>query len=389
VFFYTLFHLTLGLGIIRQMGRREYRIGEIAGTSGLLVLILGTLMFITFGLTVLIFRDVFYKDVSILYITVVMISAPFLLLLYYFSSILQGALRIRSYNFANQLPPTIILLLLISSVIVGDLTPIHVLVIGVAGIIIPSLYALYAVYRFTEEKWSVSKALLKDLVRDAWKLHIGGISTFLFIQANFFILNYYLPKADVGYYSIAYNLGNLIWFISVSVEISLYPRVSESQDTVAEQLTVSMCKQVLFLTLIAALAVAILSRPIILIYAGEIFLPAIQPLLILLPGVVLIVISKLLSPLWLKKGWLLQATGIACSTAILSIILNLVLVPKLGITGAALANTLSYCFNAILALYFYFKRINRRFWELFVFERNDWDIYWSIYKRSLKALRLG
>jgi Na+-driven multidrug efflux pump len=64
-------------------------------------------------------------------------------------------------------------------------------------------------------------------------------------------------------------------------------------------------------------------------------------------------------------------------------------VPKLGITGAALANTLSYCFNAILALYFYFKRINRRFWELFVFERNDWDIYWSIYKRSLKALRLG
>jgi O-antigen/teichoic acid export membrane protein len=110
---------------------------------------------------------------------------------------------------------------------------------------------------------------------------------------------------------------------------------------------------------VSGLLLAALAPAAILLYGGRAFLPAVTPLRLLLPGVVALTISKILSALWIREGWFLMLSALAGGTALLSISLNLILVPRLGTVGAALATTLPYMANASVSLWIYRRWVSR------------------------------
>lgn len=385
--FFTLGHLTIGLSVIHHIGKKEHTIEEYAGNSLLITAIISVLISFVFLGSIFLFKKSFYKDIPITYLAIAMVSIPFYLITYYFSSILQGTLNIKWYNIANQIPKGLTLLLVITLVLLGRFTALEAIIVVVIGVGVGGIICLWKVREIFPKKWAINKKLLGKLLRDGGKIHIGTIATFIFSHVHIFIINYYLSKDDVGYYCIAYALAGVLLFISISVETVLYPKVSGENLEEASGLVTLACRQTFLITLICALILGVLGRYFVLLYGGKAYLPAVAPLLFFLPGMVIFVIPKILATLWVRKGWFLQLTFIAIITATVSILLSVFLVPKYGIKGAALANSLTYLFAALISMVLYYGFVNHKFWRLFWFKKTDWQIYSNAYKKLMLLLK--
>jgi len=158
---------------------------------------------------------------------------------------------------------------------------------------------------------------------------------------------------------VAITLAELIWFISVAAETVLYPQVAQMTEEDAAVLTARVCRQILTLSVLGGLVLVALAPAAILLYGGRAFLPAVTPLRLLLPGIVALTVSKTLSALWVRRGWFLMLTLLAGGTGVLSVILNALLIPRWGASGAALATTIPYMLNAGVSVMIYWRRISR------------------------------
>jgi O-antigen/teichoic acid export membrane protein len=385
--FFTFGHMTVGLGIIHHAGRKKYLTEEFAGSTLLLSLVIGVILYELYLLTFPYLDSILYKGLNKFYLSIAMLLIPCYLIVYYFSSILQIALRIKEYNFVTQFSNFFTLPLIIIVALLWHMGVLETVVTMVATGIAAALISLYFSKRICNLRWKINVELIKDLLRDGGKVHLGAIATFMYGQINIVILNYYLDPTQVGYYVLANNIANLVLFLSVSVETSLYPRTSLETIENAAQLTASACRKVFLATVFAGTVMGITAHYLILLYAGEPFLSSTTPLRILLPGFIVFVISKIVSAFWLRKGWFIQLTLMACSAAIINLVLNLSLIPLLGINGAALANTLTYLYTAILAVVLYFKYVEPKWWVLFLPEKSDWLVYKDIFNKSMTVLK--
>jgi O-antigen/teichoic acid export membrane protein len=82
-------------------------------------------------------------------------------------------------------------------------------------------------------------------------------------------------------------------------------------------------------------------------------------------------LSKILSALWIRKGWLRMLSALAGGTGTLSVALNLLLIPLLGTVGAALATTIPYGLNAAASVWIYRRWVSRDVRGLWRIRRED------------------
>jgi Na+-driven multidrug efflux pump len=68
--------------------------------------------------------------------------------------------------------------------------------------------------------------------------------------------------------------------------------------------------------------------------------------------------------------WINFAGSVFC--LILILVTDLLLIPWLGINGAAIANTISYLGSALFNIYFFTKYTGLQFSHLFRFSSEDW-----------------
>jgi O-antigen/teichoic acid export membrane protein len=382
--FFTIFSLTIGLGIMHHMGKREYDAKTFAGSALIMLIGMSVLSLSVFFVTVGLFREILYKGIEIKYLIIAGISVPFYLMLYYFSSILQGSMDIKGYNVANQLSSFSNLFFVLVFIFLWRFTALEAVIAGISGIVLGGLFSFFKIIKRTGGVF-FNKELTSRIIKDGAKIHIGAIATFMFNQANIFILNYYAMPSEVGFYSVAFSIANILFFFSVSLEIGLYPKMAHAAMEDAIKLVQVATRQILLITASAALIMAVFSKGLVLIYGGKAFLPSVSPLLFLIPGIVVFVIPKILATLWVRKGWFLPLTYIATSTAILSLILNLLLIPKFGANGAAIATTTTYVFAGMIGLFLFWKYISKDIMSLFIPRREDFAIYKDIYGGFLKS----
>lgn len=381
--FFTIFNLTVGLGIMHHLGKREYDAKTFAGSALIMLVVMSVLSLSVFFVTLGLFREILYKGIEIKYLIIAGISVPFYLMLYYYSSILQGSMDIKGYNVANQLSSFSNLFFVLVFIFLWEFTALEAVIAGISGIVLGGLFSLFKTIKRTGGI-SFSKELTCRIIRDGAKIHIGAIATFIFNQGNIFILNYYATPSEVGFYSVALSIANILFFFSISLEIGLYPKVAHATMEEAIKLVQVATRQILLITALAALIMAAFSKYIVLIYGGEAFLPSVTPLILLLPGVVMLVIPKILSTLWVRKGWFLPLTFVATGTAVLSLILNLALIPEFGAKGAAIATTMTYALASFIGLFLYWKYVTKDLSGLFIPKREDLMIYKDIYGVFIK-----
>lgn len=149
-----------------------------------------------------------------------------------------------------------------------------------------------------------------------------------------------------GYYKAALKIVEFLWFVPKALEQMLLHSTSElwSKDKTQDirDLSARVTRYTLVLSLPFALGLLALARPFIRLYYGAEFTAAVTPLLILLPGTLFFAITRPVMSVGQGRGDirpLIWATG---SAAVLNLLLNLTLIPRYGMTGAAVATSVGY-----------------------------------------------
>ena len=181
-------------------------------------------------------------------------------------------------------------------------------------------------------------------------------------QADALMVGYFLTKADVGFYSVAVTFAKLLWLIPNSIQRITYPMISEyhgkkMNESVRQAVTMTM-KYTACISVIIGTSMLIFAKPVITMVYGISFIESIPPFYILIIGTMIFGIVKSVNSLFASIGRVDLFAKMPAVSAILNIVLNLVLIPIYGITGAAMATMTSLLVYVIFMMYYMKKLLN-------------------------------
>ena len=235
-------------------------------------------------------------------------------------------------------------------------------------------------------KPSFDWSLWKRTARFALPSYCATVLLYLNYRVDQLIIAILLPPEQLGFYVLAVSLGERLWIVTGAAANALLPHLANSKErdlTIAAVVT----RHVVLWTGAGCLIVFVLGDMLIRALYSPAFAEAVAPLRWLLPGILVATIGKNLgAEMVLRKmvGYLVWMAGVA---AVVNLVGNLLLVPRMGISGAALASTISYIVLSLMQTVVYFK-ITGVPWTTLVPRRSDLRIYIVAWRRILDALRI-
>jgi len=193
--------------------------------------------------------------------------------------------------------------------------------------------------------------------------HLAGIAVPFAIAAilarcysyvDSLILSRLAGDAAVGLYSIPYKLTYAFQFIPLALIAALYPRFSEYFEHNKEKLAFLYQEGIKYLFLCVspiAVGISVLAKDIIVqVYSAD-YLPSVLPLQILMVGLVFSFISFPIGAFLNACNRQKTQTTIVAFVLAVNVALNLLLIPRYGIVGAASAALIG---NILLTLFGYY-----------------------------------
>lgn len=188
---------------------------------------------------------------------------------------------------------------------------------------------------------------LKKCLTYSWPLVPTRYSNVILAYSDRLIISSLLGPAAAGIYAASYDLALLIWQIVTPIRTALFPVISRlwdhDQQFEAGQYLARSMKLMLFLAIPSAVGLTLLAPPVLRVLATAEFVADsyfIVPVAAL--GVVCQGLSLFFSmQLRLHKNTRAIAIGLILSAGV-HLILNLILIPLVGIRGGALASLAGY-----------------------------------------------
>jgi stage V sporulation protein B len=110
-------------------------------------------------------------------------------------------------------------------------------------------------------------------------------------------------------------------------------------------------------------------------------LQSVAALRFLLPGVVILALGKVIAGDLAGRGLLLYNTLGSFTALTATVAFDLLLIPRLGINGAAIASSVSYALATGVMLFFYTRISGNTVADLIVPRLTDWQVYRSYFIR--------
>lgn len=165
-------------------------------------------------------------------------------------------------------------------------------------------------------------------------------------HVDILLIQTFLGSQQTGFYKAALNLAEFVWFVPRIIQTTLLHSTSElwSQDE-SDRITnisATVTRYTLLFTGLLIVGLGVLAEPTVTVYYGAAFEPAVEPLLLLLPGAMGFAVARPILAIGQGKGqfkYLIYATA---GAAVLNLVLNVLLIPRYGIIGAAVATSIGY-----------------------------------------------
>ena len=369
----SLTHLGIRGASIFLIGQKKYSDDQIVSTVLTLLIftsIIGVIMSI--GAYYLLHEP----EYTIGLIAMVVIIIPFRLAIVYIGGIYFGKDEIKK---ANRLEWSINLINLILAIILvwwfeTGLTG-AIISLTTANIIV-GIYAIGSMYR----RFNIKIGIVPPLVRNMLKLGIMYAFTFFVIQLNYrldiLLLERFSTIEEVGIYSLGVHIAEQLWQIPFAISIVLFSRTAnlDDQNKITSS-TITLARQSVILIILLSLAVIGLAPYLIPPVFGQEFIPSVQILNLILPGVIILVVFRVLSGQLAGIGKPQYAVYIFIPALIINLILNYLWIPDYGAMGAAWASDISYAVGTIGYWIIFSKITGVSKLEILKFSKNDISIF--------------
>jgi O-antigen/teichoic acid export membrane protein len=237
---------------------------------------------------------------------------------------------------------------------------------GAAGILPFYIFITIKTINFTF-KWDIVKSSLHyslpiiPSLLAAWILNLSD---------RIFIIRYF-SEADVGIYSLGYKIAGLVAILNSAIGMAYNPvffKIASEPDIQKSKKELYLYNNIIFLIIImACFLIAFFSKDIVILFMNEKYHEAHKIIPLICLAYLFNAGGSLLNRSFYQEKKTKQVMYITLLSAALNIILNFLLIPILGIYGAAYASILSMLFYAlveyILAKKYYFIPYN---WKIIV-----------------------
>ncbi len=247
---------------------------------------------------------------------------------------------------------------------VGHLTVATAMITMITAQTTSMLLALIAVWRQLRPSWQPSWIEFKNSMHYALRDYPGGVADFTTLRLDQLVLAAMASNVAIGLYVVAVRLSEMTTLAADAIADALMPEVAASKaENRAELLWARSLRLAIYMHLVL-LPPLWLAAPLILrILFGETFVPATGAFrwLLLAAGVWSlgsIVISGLRG-----FGYPGLSTIAKFSAAAVTTVGLLVLLPRLGITGAAIASLIGYSVMLFIALFAFVKKRRLGLWS--------------------------
>lgn len=191
----------------------------------------------------------------------------------------------------------------------------------------------------------------KKVLRFSLPVSATALAAFVLAYIDILLLGYFLSAREVGIYSAASPTSRLVMAFSTALYAVMLPSVSEIH---AKRDRVQLKKHIIYAYRLSAaillpvtLVSVLLSEHIITVLFGASYAAAVTPFKILVVGTAFLGIFTLNSGIFQGAGRPGMPMAILISTAVLDVVLNLTLIPRFEIVGAAVASTMSFVFAGL------------------------------------------
>ncbi|PIE67562.1 MAG: O-unit flippase [Deltaproteobacteria bacterium] len=199
--------------------------------------------------------------------------------------------------------------------------------------------------------WKLSFTRAGDLLKDSWPLILTGIAYMVYMRIDQIMLGHILGDGSVGIYTAAVTISEALYFIPMTITASVFPTIIEAKKN-NEAIYSLRIQQLFDLMNVLALAVAIpmtfLSDSIISLLFGPEYQRAGTVLAVHVWAGIFYFLMAAGGKWFLIEGLQRYSFYRALFGAIVNIGLNLILIPKLEILGAAIATIISLAWASML-----------------------------------------
>ena len=232
----------------------------------------------------------------------------------------------------------------------------------IVGIIISGILCL-KYFSFKPVKFSFRH--IRSLATYGFWIFLIGTGSIVFAYSDTIFIGYFMVNADVGVYRTAYQFTSIATFISAAIAGTLTPKISHwsvnnQMDKIAPVITRGITMSLL-LAIPVAMGGLLLSERLLYYFYGAAFAEGSTVCSILLIMQIVAVFISLMGVALTASDHVRQSFYATVTAAVVNIILNIVLIPILGINGAAIATLISYALNAVLIAHFLKRYITIRF----------------------------
>lgn len=307
-------------------------------------------------------------------------TIPARLLMEYWGAILRGMNRIFVLNLI-EVGTRVVSLALILVCIVGLGTGVAGVVFVDAAVLAGAVLVMAATLASSGVlgRPTFNRLLWKRTARFAIPAYGGSVMGYLNYRIDQFIIAVLLAPEQLAFYVIAVDIAERLWIIPGAVATALLPHLTNMRD-----------RNPAFTALVARHTVLWTGAGCFLVFAGagvavdllfgEAYDATSSPLRWLLPGILTLTVGKVLVAELLAREKILFTSMLSVAAATINTTTNFLLIPRMGIVGAAVASSLSYSLISLIVAW-YFVRVTGVPWADLAPRRSDLLAYGKLIRR--------
>lgn len=291
------------------------------------------------------------------------------------STFILQALNVIDLYFQSNVMAKKVVIIQMTSYLFSSLLKILFIYLGLGLTYFVSLYVFDAVFlavgllyiykknNFSIFNWHFDKEIAKVLLKESWPLMLSTSFFLIYSRIDQVMIKQMMDNYSVGIYSVSAKLSEAWIFIPSAIVGSLFTAIVNAKKT-SHELYESRFKKlyalIFYLSFIISLGIFLLAKPIIHLLFGPEYFGAITSLQIYVWSGIATAIGFVISNYLIVEGKTKILFFINFLSMFINIILNLLLVPTMGIAGAALATLISY-FAMVFGIIF-FKSTRLHLW---------------------------
>lgn len=191
-------------------------------------------------------------------------------------------------------------------------------------------------------RWAPDLALARSVVSYGLRGQVGGFMTLLNLRLDFVILGAMAGPAVLGTYAVASKYAELLKLPGTALTWVSYPRLAGLGERAAALHARRLLRPAVVGIVLAAVPMMLLAAPVTNLLYGSAFDSAVRPAQVLLVGMLLGGAAGVASGYLYGRGRpglnsLVMGLGL-----VVTVVLDLLLIPRYGALGAAVASTTAY-----------------------------------------------